>query len=45
MNEYIEQALPKAEITAIRKIFRDIEKEADSYNKQIKGFVKESGFP
>lgn len=37
----IEKALPSYEITAIRKIFRGIEKEAGSYKRQIKGFVKE----
>jgi Fe-S-cluster containining protein len=44
-NEGLEKALPRHEMIKIRKIFRDIEKEAGSYQKQIKRFVKESGFP
>jgi len=40
-HEDIEKALPRSEIIAIIKIFRGIEKEADSYKKQIKAFVKE----
>ena len=40
-HEDIEKALLRSEIIAIRKIFRDIEKESVSYKKQIKRFVKE----
>jgi hypothetical protein len=40
-NEDIEDALSKSEIIAIKKIFRNIEKEVKSYKKQMKSFVKE----
>jgi Fe-S-cluster containining protein len=41
LHEDIEKALPISERIEIIKIFRDIEKEADSYKKQFKRFVKE----
>jgi len=40
--EEIEKALPKHEIIKLKKIFKRIEKEADSYKKEISKLIKEN---
>jgi len=44
-NEDLEKVLPRPEIIKIRKIFRNIEKEAGTYQKQINRFAEKSVFP
>ena len=41
LTENIEKSLTRSEVTAIKKVFREIEKEANSYNRQITKFVNE----
>ena len=40
-EEDIEKVLSKSEMIKIKKLFKNIEKESDSYKKQIERFVKE----